>query len=251
LENTVVAVAFNGPSFAERLVDFLDLAEVRRLAHPDDLEAVFRLRYDAYVREGAIPRDFSRRFTDAFDRQSNVWIFGVYLDGVLASSIRVHVASPENSSAPATSVFPDILMPEIDKGRTIVDPTRFVADEHLARQNPELPYATVRLGLVASEHFRADIGLATVRTEHRAFYKRLFGLEPLGQPRDYPNLAKPICLMGINYPEARTRILERYPYLRSTAEEREMLFGQAPSAPVTPIGVVVGNAPSIGADAHA
>jgi N-acyl-L-homoserine lactone synthetase len=251
LENTVVAVAFNGPSFAERLVDFLDLAEVRRLAHPDDLEAVFRLRYDAYVREGAIPRDFSRRFTDGFDRQSNVWIFGVYLDGRLASSIRVHVASPENSSAPATAVFPDLLMPEIDKGRTIVDPTRFVADEHLARQNPELPYATVRLGLVASEHFKADIGLATVRLEHRAFYKRLFGLEPLGEPRNYPNLAKPICLMGIDYPQSRRRILERYPYLRSTEEEREMLFGHVPSAPITPFGVVVGNAPSIRRDVRA
>lgn len=247
----MVAVAFKGPSFAERLVDFLDVIEVRRLTHPDDLETVFRLRYDAYVREGSIPRDFSRRFADSFDKQDNVWIFGTYLDGVLASSIRVHVASPENSSAPATSVFPDILLPEIDKGRTIVDPTRFVADEHLARQNPELPYATVRLGLVASEHFKAHIGLATVRLEHRAFYKRLFGLEPFGEPRDYPNLAKPICLMGINYPESRTRILERYPYLRSTAEEREMLFGQPPSALVTPIGAVVGNAPSMGSEAHA
>lgn len=245
----MVAVAFKGPSFAERLVDFLDVAEVRHLTHPDDLEAVYRLRYDAYVREGSIPRDFSRRFTDAFDTQSNVWIFGVYLDGMLASSIRVHVASPENSSAPATAVFPDLLLPEIDKGRTIVDPTRFVADEQLARQNPELPYATVRLGLVASEHFRADIGLATVRMEHRAFYKRLFGLEPLGEPRTYPNLAQPICLMGISYPESRTRILERYPYLRSTAEEREMLFGSRPAAPVTPFGPVVSHAPA-GADAR-
>ncbi len=228
----MVAVALAVPSFSERLVDFLDIIECRCLTRDDDLESVFRLRYDAYVREGAIPRDFSKRFTDSFDRAPNVWIFGVYLDGMLASSIRVHVASPEHPDAPATSVFPDLLMPEIDNGRTIVDPTRFVADHRLARLNPELPYATVRLGFIASEHFGADIGLATVRVEHQAFYKRLFGLKPLGEPREYPSLAKPISLMGIDYPAVRTRILERYPYLRSTAEERAMLFDGAQGAPV-------------------
>jgi len=38
------------------------------------------------------------------------------------------VASPENPDAPSVAVFPDLLKPELNDGKVIVDPTRFVAD---------------------------------------------------------------------------------------------------------------------------
>ena len=56
-------------------------------------------------------------------------------------------------------MFADLLHPELDSGKTIIDPTRFVADPDKARVFPELPYVTVRLGYVACGHFNADIGL--------------------------------------------------------------------------------------------
>lgn len=227
----MVAAAYAEKSFSERLSDFLDIVEYRRLDTEAQKEEAYRLRYDAYVREGTIPFDPSKRFADSFDEAPNVWIFGLYLEGTLASSIRIHVASPEHPEAPATAVFPDLLMPHIERGQKIIDPTRFVANHALARTNPELPYATVRLGFMASEYFNADMGLATVRVEHRAFYKRIFGLKPLGEPRLYPNLAKPICLMSIHYPTAREGIMARYPYLRSTEDERAVLFDRAPLVP--------------------
>ncbi len=34
----------------------------------------------------------------------------------------------------------------------------------------ELPYVTVRLGYMGCAYFNANIGTATVRAEHRAFY---------------------------------------------------------------------------------
>lgn len=229
------STALAGRSFSERLVDFLDVIECRPVDTGEEREAVFRLRYDAYVREGAIPIGFSKRFTDAYDDAPNAWIFGIYIEGRLASSIRVHVASPEHPDAPCMMVFSDILGPEIERGHSIVDPTRFVADHNMARLHPELPYVTVRLGFLASEYFAADIGLATVRAEHQAFYKRLFGLKPLCEPREYPSLMKPISLMAIHYPTVREGIMARYPFMRSTSEERATLFDRMPAVTGVPL----------------
>lgn len=217
--------ALSGKSFSERLVDFASDVQYRRVMTDEDREAVFRLRYEAYVREGTIPISFSKRLTDAYDEMPNVWIFGAFIDGRLASSIRVHVASPDQPNSPSMAVFPDVLVPEIEKGHTIVDPTRFVVDPALVGRYQELPYITVRLGFLASEYFDAELGLASVRVEHQAFYKRLFLMNPLCEPRTFPNLTKLFSLMGINYPSVKERIIQRYPFMKSSMAEMQSLFG--------------------------
>jgi hypothetical protein len=119
--------------------------------------------------------------------------------------------------------FPDILGPEIERGKIIVDPNRFVSAPKAARTFPELPYLTVRLGFIACPYFGADIATASVRREHQAFYKRLFGLKPMCGPRPYPTVTKPLSLMMVDYHAVRDKILAR-PYFRSTFFERRMLF---------------------------
>jgi hypothetical protein len=84
---------------------------------------------------------------------------------------------------------------------------------------------TTRLAWLASEHFGTNLLLATVRAEHRAFYRRVFGHRLICEPRHYPSLIKPICLMALEYPQARERVVQRYPFFRSTVKEREGLFG--------------------------
>jgi hypothetical protein len=86
-----------------------------------------------------------------------------------------------------------------------------------------LPYMTLRLAYVACEYFHADLGLASVRAEHQAFYRRVF-LHTISPPRDYPTLTKPICLMAIEFPGMRDKVFARYPHLRSSYFERRMLF---------------------------
>jgi hypothetical protein len=199
-----------------------------RLAETEaDREEIYRLRYRAYVREGAIaPRD-EQRLTDKFDTFPNSWLFGFYVDGALASSIRISVASKEQPLTPAVETFGDLLEPEVAQGKVIVDPNRFVADPDSRSKIPELPYLTVRLGYVACAHFDADIGTATVRPEHRAFYRRVFLLEPRCMPRPYPTLLKPLCLMAADADAVREKIFQRYPFFRSTPAEREALFGRS------------------------
>ena len=207
----------------ERKIELLDQVDYRLAETEEEKDEIYRLRYRAYFNEGAIEPNRERKVTDRFDDLPNSWIFGVYFDGVLSSSLRISVASPEWPDTPSMSVFPEILGPELAKGKVMVDPTRFVADPARAKRIPELPYMTLRLAYVACEYFRADIGLASVRTEHQAFYRRVF-LHTISPARAYPTLTKPICLMAIDFPNMREKVFTRYPFLRSSYFERRMLF---------------------------
>jgi hypothetical protein len=208
----------------ERGIELLDQVDYRLAETEADKDAIYRLRYRAYLNEGAIESNRDRKVTDRFDDLPNSWTFGVYFDGVLASSIRISVASPEHPDTPSVAVFPDLLEPELNEGRIMIDPTRFVADPARAKRFPELPYMTVRLAYAACGFFNADLGLATVRVEHQAFYRRVFMHKPWSPPREYPGLTKPICLMAVDYPAMRDKVFARYPYLRSTHFERRMMF---------------------------
>jgi N-acyl-L-homoserine lactone synthetase len=218
------SVAQSAQAAIERGQELLNRVDYRLVETAADREAIYRLRYRAYIQEGAIVPRADRMVHDQFDDLPNTWIFAVYLDGALASSIRVTVASQKHPISPSVEAFPDVLRPEIAKGKVIVDPTRFVADPTRGRRDPELPYLTVRLGYVACAHFNADIGLATVRAEHAAFYRRVFLQRMLTEPRLPPGMAKPVCVMAADYHVVRDRIYQRYPYFRTSLFERRALF---------------------------
>jgi N-acyl amino acid synthase FeeM len=208
----------------ERSTDPLEYIDYRRADTPEDKDRIYRLRYRAYLREGAILPSESERVTDRYDDLPNNFTFGIYIHGELYSSIRISVLTSEWRGSPSSEMFSDLLHPELERGKVIIDPTRFVADPEKAGKFPELPYVTVRLGYLACAHFNADIGLANVRPEHRAFYRKVFLQEPWGEPRLYPGLIKPVGLVAAKYPEIRERVFQRFPYMRSSAFERRVLF---------------------------
>ena len=78
-----------------------------------------------------------------------------------------------------------------------------------------------------------------MRTEHRAFYRRVFLQTALCVPRPYPTLTKPLCLMAADYPAVREQIFERYPYFRSSYFERRKLFERSSvhSEPLAPVSL--------------
>jgi N-acyl-L-homoserine lactone synthetase len=224
---------------AGRSVDPLDHVDYRRADTPEQKDEIYRLRYRAYLREGAILPSESERVTDRYDDLPNNFTFGIYIRGELHSSIRISVLTSEWRGSPSSEMFADLLHPELERGKVIIDPTRFVADPEKARKCPELPYVTVRLGYVACAHFNADIGLANVRPEHRAFYRKVFLQEPWGEPRLYPGLIKPVGLVAAKYPEIRERVFQRFPFMRSSAFERRMLFERPGERLLSPIDNVV------------
>ncbi len=215
----------------ERGIEFLDRIDYRLAETDEDRDAIYRLRYRAYRHEGAIGPISDQKLTDRFDDAPNCWTFGVYVDGSLTSSLRISLATPANADTPAVDAFGDLLEPELAAGKTIVDPNRFVADPGRAQKIPKLPYMTLRLAYLACAHFRADIGTATVRKEHQAFYRRVFLHKPLCPPRPYPTLTKPLCLMAADYPAMCEKVFQRYPVFRSSAFERRMLFERSSDRP--------------------
>jgi N-acyl-L-homoserine lactone synthetase len=221
--------------FSERVSQLLDRIDYRLIDTDDEREAVFRLRYDAYLREGAISPNPTRMFTDSYDESENCWIFGLYLDDELASSIRVHVATPETPVFPSHSVFPDLLDPELAAGKTIVDPTRFVTDPRLSKLYPGLPHVTLRLCWLAAEYFSAEHFIVAVRAEHQAFYRRTFMHRSICGERPYPLLSKPITLMTVDYRDVADQVHRRYPFFRSTFFERRMMFERYLPIPRVPL----------------
>ncbi len=232
------------PMALGRSPDPLDQVDYRLAQTPEQKDEIYRLRYRAYLREGAIRPSTDGRVIDQFEDAPNAWTFGVYFQGELYSSIRVSVLTSEWRMSPSVELFGDVLHPELDKGKVIIDSTRFVADPEKARNFPELPYVTVRLGSMAGVHFNADYGLAIVRPEHQAFYRRVFLHETWCEPRTYPGLVKPVGLMAAHLPTVRDRVLARYPFLRSSAFERRILFDRGGGRPSSSDAVIASFEPA-------
>ena len=111
----------------------------------------------AYLREGAIAPNASQTFSDPYDDSPNARIFGLYLDGELASSIRIHVTSPEHADFPSYHVFEDLLDPEL-AGRPRDRRLRRASSPTRCSRSSIPACPTRRCGCAGSrrEHFRAE-----------------------------------------------------------------------------------------------
>lgn len=109
-------------SFSDNVAQLLDRIDYKRVdGSGEERESISRLRYKAYLREGAISPNHTRTFSDPYDETDNAYLFGLYLDGELASSMRIHVGSREHPNFPTLEVFSDVLQPELDAGKVIID----------------------------------------------------------------------------------------------------------------------------------
>ena len=216
--------------FVQRVQELVANIEYRRAVTQVERERIFRQRHAAYLKEDAIEPVDGGLFTDEYDETENGAVYGLYLGDRLCASMRIHVADASCRKLPAMWAFADVIDPEFDAGKTIVDPSRFVVDYEASRERPELAYVTARLGWIAGQHYNADIVLATARREHQAFYRRVFNYRLMTDCRPYHTLKKPLSLLFLDYKEQKEAVEGRYPFLRSTPEERERVFGAAPGS---------------------
>jgi hypothetical protein len=222
--NAVGQVQNRASQFAETLIDLLDRVQYRRVSVAEQLDPVYRLRYEAYRREDFIPVNSQEVTRDSFDDAANCYSFGVYIDAQLVSSIRFHHVTAADRTSPSRTIWPEILEPMLDQGDSYIDPSRFTADRDASLALPALPYLTLRIVAMASEHFAARYCISSVRAEHAAFYRRVFGSRQLGNERFWGELQFPVCLYAAEVPEIRDRVADRYPFFMSTPEERFALF---------------------------
>jgi hypothetical protein len=225
--DSAAAAAAGPPSrFAGALLDVLDRVSYAQVEPGVVEDPIYKLRYRAYTREGFMDHNPEEICVDDLDAEPNGMSFGVFIDDELVSSIRLHHLTEKTRRSPSMKVCPDILEPMLDQGMSFIDPSRFTADHEASLAYPALPFLTLRMAAMASVHFNASQCLALVRPEHGAFYKRIFGSEPLCSARTYPGLHFPVCLFGASVDMIRSRVAQRFPFFLSTAEERDALFSK-------------------------
>ena len=79
----------------ERSTDPLEHVDYRLATTAEEKDKIYRLRYRAYLREGAIMPSPSERVIDQHDDAPNSWTFGIYIHGELYSSLRVTLLTSE------------------------------------------------------------------------------------------------------------------------------------------------------------
>lgn len=225
--------------FNRSVFSVLERTEYRLCERGEDLEAIYRLRYDSYLAAGMVREDAARMVEDRFDELPNAYRFGIYYDGVLVSTLRLHYVNRAFPISPSSEVFGDILEPRIAaRGETFVDPSRFAAAAEWSKTLRVLPYVTLRLAMLACKHFHPTYCLTAIKEEHSAFYRRVFRSTPAAGVRSYPGLMVPVHLLQSSIEANLEGIIERFPFFRSTAFERRMLFERPKKGELAPLTIL-------------
>jgi len=224
------AAAVNVSRMDERIIKLLDRVAYKRATSAADLEQVRKIRYGAYLRAKMIDGKSAGleggEYSDDYDRDPNCFIFGVYLEGTMVGTFRLHVADRSNRSLPSAGVVPDLADRWLDEGLTLVDATRFAHVEGLGPAARMLPYATIRLTALAGVHFNADYNLQVVQSHHAPFYMNATASE-LIEVRQMQLAGDPfeVSVMRADFHYMRKRCAGERAYFLSSRREREQLFG--------------------------
>ncbi|MBX3566588.1 MAG: hypothetical protein KF914_00930 [Rhizobiaceae bacterium] len=224
--------------FARKVSELLERTEYRRCDKGEDLEDIYRLRYKSYRLSDMVGDNPSQTIHDSLDETPNCYKLGVYIDGDLVSTLRLHHASRRHPLSPSTMVYGDILHPLMAAGDSFIDPSRFAADPEWSRIYPQIPYLTLRLAGMACFHFEAPYCLSVIRKEHAGFYKRIYSSEQIGESRSYPGLNYPVVLYRATIAQIRERTFTRFPFFKSTPMEQRLLFAQPDAGELAPLTIL-------------
>lgn len=224
--------------FINGVLSLLEQVEYRHLDSGEDFEDVCRLRYKSYVQSGMMAPNAAKAVRDKFDELPNSYVFGIYFDGRLVSTLRLHHVNERYPLSPSTDVFGEELMPRIASGESFVDPSRFAADMEWSGALRTLPYITLRLAVLACKYFNPTYCLTAVKEDHASFYRRIFRSEEAAEPRTYPGLIVPVHLYQSKCSDNMENTIERFPFFHSTQSERRMLFARPSGGELAPLTIL-------------
>jgi hypothetical protein len=177
-------------------------------------------------------------FVDDLDFDPQAYVFGVYCEEMLISSLRIHHVTPDHRACPSRKLFPEAVDSFLDAGMTLIDPVRHASDPDLFDDLPPIPYLTLRIATMAIEYFDADRCLSFVPPRHTAFYKRVFGSKQVAGPRyNCPGYGIDFLLLAADCPVELPKVYRRYPFFRSQPFERRMMFATADNFITQPLTV--------------
>ena len=220
----------------EHLLAIMDRIEYRRIVSPEDLEDVGSLRQRAWNRHPLYVGEFNGPVIEDLDLQGDTYLFGLYHDGTLVSSMRLNVLKAGMPETPAMEYFSDVLSPLLAQGMVFVDPSRFAIDTEASKVLPALPLLTHRLSTMMTVHLGANHCLCAVKMEHEAYYRRVFRATRFAGPVTPEGVLVNVVLLGIagtNY----DYITRRNPLFNFTETEARLMFDNRPGA-MRPLSVL-------------
>lgn len=221
-----------------RVFELLDKIEYRRITSNEDFEDVGRLRARAYRAANIMPVK-GDMLIDDLDFDDHAYVFGIYYDENLVSTVRIHHVTQAHSISSSGQVYQRHIDEFLDAGMSLIDPTRLAADLSLIRDLPGLNFLTMRIATMASDFFDVDRCLSLIKPQHAAFYRRMFDFHTVVPPREkVGKYTIPLTLMASNIRAARAWIYERYPFLQAHHYEMRMMFGALEDMPATPLTVL-------------
>lgn len=180
-------------------------------------DELFRVRYEAYLDDGAINASQSGMFSDPYDKLYTSILFGVTdSHSNVVGSLRFSVQPPMSyaqqipMSCPELAIFPEELAALLRDDRPIASGSRFSVKPTYNDQK------TVALLLLiaqakAAKATGAKWGIATAKGGHINFYKRFLAMEPLCSPRRMPNLNYDYGLLVANLDKELDNALAIFP----------------------------------------
>jgi hypothetical protein len=175
---------------------------------------------------------------DELDYNRNAYVIGLFIDGIMASTIRLHHLSKGNHAGISMAHFSDVVGPMIDEGMTFIDPTRFASNPQVMWQYPMIPYLMLRVAAMASEYFEVDACLTCVSHKMVAFYSKSFGSFELSPARKLHGITQPSALYCAKISDIREKLATRYPFFKSQQHERKMMFAPRDELSYLPLNIL-------------
>jgi hypothetical protein len=203
----------------------------RSPAGTSERDAIFKLRYQAYLRAGLVSENSFGRHIEPADHVANAYLMGLYVDRRLVSSLRLQIGSAATPYFSSLELFLHLLEPIHRSGKTIIDMSCVATDGVLARQYVLMPYLILRSWIMAAEHFRADCIAAVVRPQHQLFYKRVLDVELHSEVRLPPHHLTGVNLVILDFASSAKRLYENLPAIRhSCRRKRNVISSPCSSA---------------------
>lgn len=235
---TMASVETATNRFSDKLLGLLDRIEYRRVETGEDMEDVARIRYKAYKAGAVMHLDEQAVLIDEVDFDSHAYVFGIYYEERLISTVRLHHVTPEHRVTSSGKVFPDEINAFLDAGMSLIDPVRLAADPEIWSEMPAIPYLTLRIATMATDYFQTDRCVQMVKPAHSAFYKRVFDADFVASPKS--NQGKfiiDLMLLATNVKETLPSLYKRFPFFKSEPYERRMMFARGDDLPFSPLTV--------------
>jgi N-acyl-L-homoserine lactone synthetase len=158
---------------------------VRKAAAAGELEAIYRLRYKAYLEKGYISENPSKVMSDEWDELAETTHFVALQKGKIVGAVRLVPDSV--TGLPMERVFPEEISLMRTRGRIIAEASTLVVDDNCSSYESKLWIKLCKAVWQEAEALTIDDLCIAVTESHLDFYRRLL-FETISSPKQYKSL---------------------------------------------------------------